>query len=122
AQRLDPRGERCRERGLPCPFAPFEHNEHGRSLPQPLLPLRSRLRPSASRADDPVGGVAMAGNWDGFCAMCASSDRCGTLHIARDGAGELQRVQVCTPCFALIAETLTAVVERPGGVASDLHV
>lgn len=64
----------------------------------------------------------MAGNWDGFCAMCASSDRCGTLHIARDGAGELQRVQVCTPCFALIAETLTAVVERPGGVASDLHV
>ena len=62
----------------------------------------------------------MANHADEPCAVCGSGDRCGTLHIS--GSGEPARVHLCTPCFALVAETLAAAVERPGEAARDLHL
>ena len=70
----------------------------------------------------------MSDEWDGFCAVCASRDYCGDLRIhelderRRAEHGELQRVRLCTPCFAFVAESLGAGVRRTEGSAGELHL
>ena len=69
----------------------------------------------------------MTGEWEGFCAMCASRDHCGDLQVyevagaAAVHVGELESVRLCTPCFAFVLETMTGAVHRSEHEPVDLH-
>lgn len=67
----------------------------------------------------------MPETWDGYCAICASRDHCGDLRVRQLSPGaenRLERVRLCTPCFAFVVESLRAAVSRTESAAGDLHL